>query len=175
MPVIREAGRGWLEGQVRGGLLPASAGGQLEELAAAVHDRRYGLGPLSAYLRDPHVENVDINGCDQVWISYATGERVAGPPVAASDDELIAMVRTWATRGGQTARDFSAAAPLVNVALTGGARLTATMLVTPHATPRAAGRDPGDGHQARRHRRHRGRVPKRRGPQPLQHHRQRGR
>jgi Flp pilus assembly CpaF family ATPase len=41
------------------------------------------------------------------------------------------MVRTWATRGGQTARDFSAAAPLVNVALTGSARLTATMSVTP--------------------------------------------
>jgi Flp pilus assembly CpaF family ATPase len=83
------------------------------------------------YLRDPQVENVDINGCDCVWISYATGERVAGAPVAASDDALIAMVRTWATRGGQTARDFSAAAPLVNVALSGSARLTATMSVTP--------------------------------------------
>ena len=23
-------------------------------------------GPLSAYLRDPQVENVDVNGCDQV-------------------------------------------------------------------------------------------------------------
>jgi hypothetical protein len=41
------------------------------------------------------------------------------------------MVRTWAARGGQTARDFSAATPLVNVALTGTARLTATMSVTP--------------------------------------------
>jgi Flp pilus assembly CpaF family ATPase len=41
------------------------------------------------------------------------------------------MIRTWAGRCGQTARDFSIAAPLVNVALTGGARLTATMSVTP--------------------------------------------
>ncbi|HTA07949.1 MAG TPA: CpaF/VirB11 family protein [Streptosporangiaceae bacterium] len=131
MPAIREAARRWLEGQVRAGLLPATAGGQSEELARAVHDQRYGLGPLTAYLRDPQVENVDMNGCDQVWISYASGERVAGPPVTASDDALIAMVRTWATRGGQTARDFSAAAPLVNVALSGGARLTATMSVTP--------------------------------------------
>ena len=96
-----------------------------------MHDQRYELGPVTAYLRDPQVENVDINGCDQVWITYASGERVAGPPVAASDDALIAMIRTWATRGGQTARDFSAAAPLVNVALSGGARLTATMSVTP--------------------------------------------
>lgn len=131
MPVIRDATRRWLEKNVRSGLLPASAGSQLDELAAAVHDRRYGLGPLSVYLRDPQVENVDINGCDTVWVSYATGERVAGPPVAASDDALIAMVRTWASRGGQTARDFSAAAPLVNVALTGSSRLTATMSVTP--------------------------------------------
>ncbi len=102
MPVIRDTARHWLERQVRAGQLPATVGGQFEELARAVHDQRYGLGPLTAYLRDPQVENVDINGCDQVWISYASGERVAGPPVAASDDALIAMVRTWATRGGQT-------------------------------------------------------------------------
>jgi Flp pilus assembly CpaF family ATPase len=131
MPVIRDTAQRWLERQVRAGLLPASAGGAIDELATAVHDQRYELGPVTAYLRDPRVENVDINGCDQVWITYASGERVAGPPVAASDDALISMIRTWATRGGQTARDFSAATPLVNVALTGSARLTATMSVTP--------------------------------------------
>jgi Flp pilus assembly CpaF family ATPase len=131
MPAIREAARSWLERQVRAGLLPASAGGELDQLALAVHDQRYGLGPLTGYLNDPQVENVDVNGCDQVWITYATGERVAGPPVAASDDALISMIRTWSTRGGQTARDFSAATPLVNVAITAGARLTATMSVTP--------------------------------------------
>ncbi len=131
MPVIRDTAQRWLERQVRAGQLPASAGGALDALARAVHDQRYELGPVTAYLRDPQVENVDINGCDQVWITYASGERVAGPPVAASDDALISMIRTWATRGGQTARDFSAAAPLVNVALAGRARLTATMAVTP--------------------------------------------
>jgi Flp pilus assembly CpaF family ATPase len=131
MPAIRDTVRRWLERQVRTGQLPATAGGALDDLARAVHDQRYELGPVTAYLRDPHVENVDINGCDQVWITYSSGERVAGPPVAASDDALISMIRTWATRGGQTARDFSAAAPLVNVALTGNARLTATMSVTP--------------------------------------------
>ena len=131
MPAIRQSTRRWLEQQVRSGLLPASAGGAIDELASAVHDQRYGLGPVTAFLRDPQVENVDINGCNQVWVTYASGERVAGPPVAVSDDALIAMIRTWATRGGQTARDFSAAAPLVNVAVASGARLTATMSVTP--------------------------------------------
>jgi Flp pilus assembly CpaF family ATPase len=131
LPVIRETARRWLERQVRAGILPASAGSAIDDLATAVHDLRYELGPLTAYMRDPHVEDVDINGCDQVWITYASGERVAGPPVATSDDALISMIRTWAARCGQTARDFTVAAPLVNVALTGGARLTATMSVTP--------------------------------------------
>jgi Flp pilus assembly CpaF family ATPase len=131
MPVIKDTARHWLERQVRAGLLPAAAGCALDDLARAVHDQRYELGPVTAYLRDPQVENIDINGCDHVWVTYASGERVASPPVAATDDALVSMVRTWATRGGQTARDFSAAAPLVNVALTGSARLTATMSVTP--------------------------------------------
>ena len=127
---IREAVRMWAEHQVRSGArVPSPA--EREALAQAVYDQRYGIGPLAGYLRDPNVENVDVNGCDQVWITYATGERVAGPPVAASDEELLAMIRQWAARGGQTARDFSSAVPLVNVALTGGARLTATMSVTP--------------------------------------------
>src|SRR5262249_5609612 len=77
------------------------------------------------------VENVDVNGCDRVWVTYATGERVAAPPIAPSDEALADMIRTWASRGGQTARDFSAATPLVNVGLVGGARLKGTMAVTP--------------------------------------------
>ncbi|HBW20231.1 MAG: CpaF family protein [Streptosporangiaceae bacterium] len=129
-PVIQEAVRGWTAHRARtGGTVLPSA--DQEALAQAVYDLRYGLGPLAGYLRDPRVENVDVNGCDEVWVSYATGERVAGPPVADTDDALIAMIRSWAARGGQTARDFSAAAPLVNVALTGSARMTATMSVTP--------------------------------------------
>jgi Flp pilus assembly CpaF family ATPase len=130
MPLIRDAVRGWTQHQVRLGMaVPGPA--DLEALAGAVYDQRYGLGPLAAFLRDPQVENVDINGFDRVWVTYSTGERVAAAPIAASDDALVSMIRTWATRGGQTARDFSAASPLVNVALEAGARMTATMSVTP--------------------------------------------
>jgi Flp pilus assembly CpaF family ATPase len=130
MPLIADAVRVWAERQVRAGA-PVPAPADRQALAQAVYDQRYGLGPLAGYLRDPQVENVDLNGCDEVWVTYATGERVIGPPVAATDDELTAMIRNWAARGGQTARDFSAASPLVSVALAGGARLTATMAVTP--------------------------------------------
>lgn len=38
MPVIRDATRRWLEQHIRSGQLPASAGSQLDALAAAVHD-----------------------------------------------------------------------------------------------------------------------------------------
>jgi Flp pilus assembly CpaF family ATPase len=130
LPLIADAVRTWAERQVRAGA-PVPSPADREALAQAVYDQRYGLGPLAQYLRDPRVENVDVNGCDEVWVTYATGERVIGAPVAASDEALIAMIRNWAARGGQTARDFSAASPLVSVALTGGARLTATMSVTP--------------------------------------------
>jgi Flp pilus assembly CpaF family ATPase len=130
MPMIRDAVREWARHQIRLGVsVPKPT--DLEALAGAVYDQRYGLGPLASYLRDRDVENVDVNGFDRVWVTYSTGERAAAPPIAASDDALINMIRTWATRGGQTARDFCAASPLVSVALDGGARMTATMSVTP--------------------------------------------
>ena len=130
MPLIRDAARAWSQRQLRRGS-PVPGAEAVETLAQAVFDQRYGLGPLAPYLRDPDVENVDVNGCDQVWITYNTGERVAASPIAASDEALADMIRPWATRGGQTARDFSSASPLVNVALAGGVRMTATMSVTP--------------------------------------------
>jgi Flp pilus assembly CpaF family ATPase len=130
MPLIEDAVRTWTSRQVQHGApLPAAA--DLQALAQAVYDQRYDLGPLAAYLRDPQVENLDASGCDSVWITYSTGERVAAPPIAPSDDALAEMIRAWASRGGQSARDFSAASPLVSVALAGGARMTATMAVTP--------------------------------------------
>jgi Flp pilus assembly CpaF family ATPase len=130
MPVIRAACRSWADDRARQSGQVTDPG-DVEALAQASYDLRYDMGPLTPYVRDPHVENIDINGCDQVWVTYATGERVAVAPLAPSDDALVTMIRTWANRGGQTARDFSAASPLVNVAMTTGARLTATMAVTP--------------------------------------------
>src|SRR5215467_7332389 len=75
MPLIRDAARAWAERRARSGM-PVPSPADREALAQAVYDQRYGLGPLAAYLRDPAVENIDVNGCDQVWITYATGERV---------------------------------------------------------------------------------------------------
>ena len=95
-------------------------------------DEQFGLGPLQPYIDDPDVENIDINGPRQVRVTLRDGRRIAGRPVAASDSELMEMVRTWGIREGQTPREFSAARPVLHAALNdAGVRLAAVMSVTP--------------------------------------------
>lgn len=121
----------WAEQQARvGGMLASSA--TQAALVRAVLDEQFGLGPLQPYLDDTDVENIDINGPGQVWVTLRDGRRLAGRPVASSDAELMEMVRTWGLREGQTPREFSVTNPLLNVALTeAGVRLSAVMSVTP--------------------------------------------
>jgi Flp pilus assembly CpaF family ATPase len=90
----------------------------------------FGLGRLGEVLEQPDVENVDVVGCDDVWVSYADGRIVRGPAVAASDQELVEMVRTFAAYHGTGAREFSTAQPLLNLRLPDGSRLTAWMAVS---------------------------------------------
>ena len=44
-----------------------------EALASAIHAALFGVGRLQPLLQDPDVENVDINGCDRVFVGYADG------------------------------------------------------------------------------------------------------
>jgi hypothetical protein len=46
-------------------------------------------------------------------VTLRDGRRLAGRPVAASDEELVEMVRTWGLREGQTPREFSLTSPLL--------------------------------------------------------------
>ncbi|HEY8093448.1 MAG TPA: hypothetical protein VID93_06675, partial [Acidimicrobiales bacterium] len=63
---------------------PAEASSVTEEVRAVL----FGFGPLDRLLLDPTIENVHANGCDRVFIARAGGERVTGPPLAATDAEL---------------------------------------------------------------------------------------
>lgn len=97
-------------------------------LVMAVDAAIYGAGELQELLDDPDIENIDINGCDQVWITYADDRgRVLGRPVAASDDELIEIVQNLAAYSGVTARPWTPTHPVLNLRLPGGARLAAVM------------------------------------------------
>ncbi|WP_433347678.1 CpaF family protein [Microtetraspora malaysiensis] len=100
-------------------------------LAEAVYNEIFELGRLQPFVDDPEVENIDVNGCDQVWITYSDGRKMLGPPVADSDEELVENIRRWAAYQGQTARDFSIARPRLHLSVGHRTRMAALMGVTP--------------------------------------------
>ena len=84
-------------------------------------------GRLSDLLEDPDVENIDINGADEVWVTYAGRGKVRGVPVAATDGELVSMVQDLAAYQGINARPFSRAHPELDLRLGDGSRLSAVL------------------------------------------------
>ncbi|PZR03194.1 MAG: hypothetical protein DI536_36235 [Archangium gephyra] len=71
------------------------------------------------------MSHVDITGFDHVFIHYADGRTVPGPSVANSDAELMQEIQFLASRGGESGRSFTAANPILDMDLPGGARLAA--------------------------------------------------
>ncbi len=99
-------------------------------LAEAVYARLFGAGRLQILLDDPEIENININGCDEVFVSYADGRRERVGPVAASDAELIEQVQLLAAYAGLSARAFDDANPELDLRLPDGTRLSAVRRVT---------------------------------------------
>jgi pilus assembly protein CpaF len=100
---------------------------QEEAVAAAIHAALFGVGRLQPLLDDPDVENVDINGCDRVFVGYADGREELHDPVADTDDELIELVQVLAANVGLTSRPFDSANPQLDLRLPDGSRLSAVM------------------------------------------------
>lgn len=107
-------------------------------IVAEVVDETFGLAGLQPLLDDPDIENVNVNGHDQVFVRYADGSRAQLPPIAASDDELAALVRTLAARSGSEERRFDRGSPAVNLQLPDGSRLFAVMALTAGGRPAVA-------------------------------------
>jgi len=99
-------------------------------LRAAVFAAIYGAGELQELLEDPLVENIDINGFNEVWVRYAGGEKRRWRPVAVSDVHLISIVANLGSYAGMNARPFSPATPELDVRLPDGSRLSAIMSAT---------------------------------------------
>lgn len=107
------------------------------DLPDASHDRRladavfasmYLAGELQELLEDELVEDIDINGADEVWVTYADERRtVRSRPVAGSDADLIDMIQNLAAYAGLNARPFSVASPTLDLRLQDGSRLSAIM------------------------------------------------
>jgi pilus assembly protein CpaF len=107
----------------RAPLLPDEEG----ELAEAVHAALFGVGRLQPLLDDPEVENIDVNGCDRVFVSYADGREQLAAPVAETDDELVELIQVLGSYSGLTSRAFDSANPQLDLRLPDGSRLSAVM------------------------------------------------
>ena len=88
-----------------------------------------GGGALVPLLEREDVENIHILGHDRVILSLADGQRIPGPPLADSEEELVMMIRHLAATAGHTSRRFDTAAPILDLRLASGHRLFAVTSV----------------------------------------------
>ncbi|WP_129337190.1 CpaF family protein [Cellulomonas endophytica] len=116
--------------QARTGAVPWSVETEIAT-GQAVMAALFGLGRLQPLVDDPSVENIEVDGCDQVWVSYADGTDRRHPPVADSDAELIETLQLLAARTGTAERTFSSAHPALHLRLDDGSRLAAMAWTTP--------------------------------------------
>ena len=84
-----------------------------------------GGGSLAPLLDRPDVENIHVLGHDKVILSLANGQRIAAPPIAGSEAELVMLIRHLASTAGHTSRRFDTSAPILDLRLASGHRLFA--------------------------------------------------
>ncbi len=102
-----------------------------EALRRSLIDAFTGLGDLQPLIDDQDIENIDVDGAENVFVTYAGGnKRVRVGPVASSDEELADMLRKVAASLGVQERRFDPGLPRLNLRLPGGHRLFAVMSVT---------------------------------------------
>ncbi|MFM9446956.1 CpaF family protein [Streptomyces acidiscabies] len=100
-----------------------------QRIAQSVEDSLFGTGGLERLLSDDNLENICVNGCDVVWVKDAHGQWHRMPSVAASDAELVELVRTLAASVEGEERRFDRGMPRLNLQLPDGSRLFAVMAV----------------------------------------------
>lgn len=101
-----------------------------DEVARSVFDALFRLHRLQRLLDDPSVENINANGCDNVFVRYADGRRERVDPIADSDAELVELLRMAAARLGIGERRFDLGSPRLTLQLPDGSRLFGVMAVT---------------------------------------------
>jgi pilus assembly protein CpaF len=118
--------------------LPAPSMDAEDALIDAVTAALAGLGRLEPLLLRDDVEDIFFNGTAPTMLRLSDGSKVQGPPIAASNDELKAMIQQLGTTlGDGISREFSDARPLMALRLKAvgdllGARLSAATDVTPY-------------------------------------------
>lgn len=92
----------------------------------------FGIAPpIERLLSIDGIEEIVINGCDDVRLIHADGTVTHEPPVATSDADLIRLLQALAARGGNLEKSFTPATPFLDLQLHDGSRLAAAAWVTP--------------------------------------------
>ncbi|HTJ72043.1 MAG TPA: ATPase, T2SS/T4P/T4SS family [Actinospica sp.] len=101
-----------------------------EALAGGIHAALFGVGRLQPLLDDPEIENIDVNGCDRVFVQYSDGREVMAEPIAETDEEMVELIQVLGAYSGLSSRPFDSANPQLDLRLPDGSRLSAVMDVT---------------------------------------------
>lgn len=109
---------------------PAWSSEEQSSLVKAIMDQLFGLGRLQPLVDRDDLENIEIDGCDNVRLQRVDGSYETGPSVAGSNEELIDLLQMLGARSDGNARAFSPAQPNLDLKLPGGARLSATAWVS---------------------------------------------
>lgn len=100
-------------------------------IAEAAFAVQFQMGRLQPYVDDPDIENIELHGCDNVWVGYADGRDVRVDPVADSDEDLVRQLQFIAARLGRSERTLTSASPTLTMRLPDGSRLAAVIETAP--------------------------------------------
>ncbi|MFF7415684.1 CpaF family protein [Streptomyces lydicus] len=105
-------------------------------LAEAVFNALHRAGRLQPLLDREDVEDILINGHDEVWVDRGDQRLVRAAPVADSEEELLELLRDLARNSGagQAERSISTASPFLALRLPDGSRLQAVTGVSGERT-----------------------------------------
>ena len=122
MAVIEEAVNSWYARSISRGSVPTDT--QQHTMRRAVSASVFGMGRLTPLLEHAEIENIEYRGCDDGYVVYSDGRVEKGPPIAESDETLLADLQYWAAKQN---RNLSLNTPHLYLTIDGGARLTATI------------------------------------------------
>lgn len=108
---------------VREGDAPLDHGTRVA-LVATVVAEVLGAGPLEALLRDPDVEEIDVNSAEHTWVTRSDGSKVDIGRLWASDADLTAFQKRCARRMSVTGEArLDTSSPMATLQTAEGARV----------------------------------------------------
>lgn len=87
----------------------------------------FRLGRFQQMIDDPSIENIHINGCENVWVERVNGKMEQLEAIADTDEQLVEDIRFLLQNSGAAARSFDQANPDVDADLLESVRLAATL------------------------------------------------